>query len=212
MRRAAGQAVICEALSAYIFRPFYVPHDFKQAADQMLEFFEEEKELQQVFRHQVTKFQDDSELEAAAEAVVDAGGYILRLLDRLVSRANVQEFHRRVDEFLRRAAQVWVHEAQPASDIVQVTILMGEDEHMESYPEFGVRNAGKVGIANHTIVATLFPRITINGKMLHGGKVLWSDSPATIIARDQNPSPTLGRTGTLRKNGRRNSVTGRPAT
>lgn len=107
---------------------------------------------------------------------------------------------------------MWVLEAQRASDLVEVTTPATEDEQLETYAEFGSRNPGKAGDANHNIAATLFPRITINGKILHGGAVLWSDSPATMIARDQIPSPTLGRNGTYRKNGRRNSVAGRSAT
>ncbi|KND91851.1 hypothetical protein TOPH_03329 [Tolypocladium ophioglossoides CBS 100239] len=211
MRRAAGQAVICEALMAHIFRPFYIPDDFKQAAEQMLDFFNEEKEQQQIYRHQVTKLLDDEEMGAAADVAINAADAISRLLDRLVSSADVEDFRRKIEGFLSQAAQMWVLEAQGASDLVEVTTPVTEDEQLESYSEFGARNTGKAGDANHNIAATLFPRITINGKMLHSGIVLWSDSPATMIARDQIPSPSLGRSATYRKNGRRSSVAGRSA-
>ncbi|KND88518.1 hypothetical protein TOPH_06849 [Tolypocladium ophioglossoides CBS 100239] len=211
MRRAAGQAVICEALMTHILRPFYIPKDFKQAAEQMLDFFSEEKEQQRIFRHQVIKMLDDAEMEVAAATAINAAHAISTLLDRLVSPRNMESFRRKIEEFLIQAAEMWAVEAQGASDLIEVTTPESEDEQLESYSEFGARNTGKAGDANHNIAATLFPRITINGKILHGGVVLWSDSPATLIARDQTPSPTLGRSATFRKNGRRNSVAGHSA-
>jgi hypothetical protein len=43
MRCAAGQAVFCEALVDHVFCLFYVPRSFKEAAEQMLEFFEDNR-------------------------------------------------------------------------------------------------------------------------------------------------------------------------
>lgn len=100
MRRAAGQAVICEALTTHIFRPFYIPDDLKQAADQMLGFFDEDKEQQLIYRHQVSTLLDDAGMEAAADAAINAGNDVFRLFDRLVSFANVDDFRRNVEKFL----------------------------------------------------------------------------------------------------------------
>lgn len=96
MRRVAGQAVICEALTTHIFRPFCIPDDLKQAADQMLGLFDEDKEQQLIYRHQVSTLLDDAEMEADADAAINAGNDILRLLDRLVPFANVEDFRRKV--------------------------------------------------------------------------------------------------------------------
>lgn len=209
MRRAAAQAIICSALMTHIFRPFYVPSDLKQAADSMLEFFDEDKDQQLVYRHLVSALGEDARMEA--DAISLAGDEICRDLDRLIPPTKIEDFRRDVDLFLHQTAQIWATQCQTMVELIEVTTPASDDEELVSYPEFGARNNAKAVGGSHSIAATFFPRITVNGKILHSGTVLWSDSPATMIAREQVPSPTLGRNGTLRKNGRRNSIVGHTA-
>jgi len=72
-----------------------------------------------------------------------------------------------------------------------------KDEHRGTYPEYGSRHKDKAGVANHDVAAALFLRITINGRLLHPGTVLWSDFPAIMIAMDQMPSAAMERAATL---------------
>lgn len=211
MRRAAGQAVICEALMAHIFRPFYILDDFEKSAFQMLEFFSEDKEQQQIYRFQVARLTRDEDTEPSMEAVMSASAAIFMALDRLLPHARSEELHHKIERFLQRAAQTWVAEAQQASDLFEVTKPGTENGPPETYQEYGTRNIGNAGVTSHNVAAILFPQITARGQTLHVGQVVWSDSPAVMIAKDQIPSTTLGRTGTMRKNSRRNSVAGRPA-
>ncbi|OAQ68968.1 hypothetical protein VFPPC_05115 [Pochonia chlamydosporia 170] len=211
MRRAAGQAVICEALMAHIFRPFYISDDLKESAYQMLEFFSEDKEQQQIYRHQVLRIIEDEETEPTVEPVMNAGSAIFMALDRLVPSARLEEFRHKIERFLNRAAQMWVIEAQHASDLIEVMTPGTQNEPPETCQEYGVRNVSNAGTSNHDVAATLFPRIAVRGQTLHVGQVVWSDSPAALIAKDQIPSTTLGRAATVRRNGRRNSVAARPA-
>ncbi|KID83303.1 hypothetical protein MGU_09394 [Metarhizium guizhouense ARSEF 977] len=213
MRRAAGQAIICEALMAHIFRPFYIPDDMKEPASQMLEFFSEDKEQQQIFRYQVLKLLQDEDTEPLKDAVMEAGFAVSMALDRLISPARLEEFRHRIENLLCRAAKMWVIEAQQAGDLIEVMSPGNKNEPPpQTYQEYGIRSTVKGGTTDHHAAAILFPRMAVKGQMLHVGQVVWSDSPAAMIARDQVPSPTLGRAGTIRKNGRRNSVAGRTAT
>ena len=206
MRRAAGQAIICEALMGHIFRPFYVPDTLREAADQMLDFFAADSDHQLTYRHQVNTLLDSGDMEVATDAAFTAGDEIFRHLDRLIAPEKVEGFHQEVDTFLSQATEIWASGAQRAADRPVAMLPAISDEGVEAYADFGERNHGKAASGSHNIAATLFPRIVVNGKILHGGTVLWSDSPAIMIARDQNPTPILGRSGTLRKHSRRNSV------
>lgn len=208
MRRAAGEAVFCEAVVEHVFRPILVPNDFRQAAEDMLDFFQDETELQRMFRHLVNKSLGDAGFRAASAATYTTDT-IFTSLARFVAPARIDAFRCKVDEFSSQAAQVWVSEAQTAEDVVEVTMPEAKDEHLGTYPEYGVRQNGKVGAANHDVAAALFPRITINGRLLHPGTVLWSDSPAIMIAKDQIPSAAMERAATQRRSGRRNSMAGR---
>ncbi|KAF4126980.1 RNA polymerase Rpb1 C-terminal repeat domain-containing protein [Geosmithia morbida] len=198
MRRAAGQAIICQALMEHIFLPFYISKDLRQAADQMLDFFDE-KEKQMTYRYQITKLLIDEDVDAAVE---DASTEVCRHLDRLVPSENEQNLHRRVTDFLIRAANIWKTEGQTAADLLEITTPNTDDEGVETYAEFGERSNGKAAMESHKVAATLFPRIKANGKILHGGTVVWSDSSVVRTAKDQAPSTGLGRNGTFRKNSR----------
>lgn len=206
MRRAAGQAIISEALMGYIFLPFYVPETLREAANQMLDFFAADSEQQLMYRHQVSTLLDNGDIEVAADAAFTAGDEIVRHLNRLVAPEKIESFRQDVDAFLSQATEMWVSEGQRAADRLVVMTPASSDEGVETYTDFGERSNAKAASGSHKIAATLFPRIAVNGKILHGGTVLWSDSPAVMIARDQTPTPILGRSGTLRKSSRRNSV------
>lgn len=142
MRRAGGQAIIFLALTRHIFRPFHVSEEFREATDLMLQFFKRREE-QNIYRYQVMKFADDADMEMAMEAADKAAHFISSHLDRMVSTAKVGNFRRQIEDYLADAAEMWVREAQRASDLVEVIEARTDHELLESYPEFRSRNNTK---------------------------------------------------------------------
>ncbi|KAJ6437509.1 glycoside hydrolase family 79 protein [Purpureocillium lavendulum] len=129
MRRAAGEAVFCEATMEHVFRPFLIPDDFRQAAEDMLDFFQDERELQRIFRHLVNQLLGDADIRAVNAAAATTDTIFTSLA--------------------RQAAHAWVSEAQTAEDVVEVTMPGSKDEPLGSYEEYGARQNGKAGVANH---------------------------------------------------------------
>ncbi|KAI0126801.1 hypothetical protein BJ170DRAFT_684383 [Xylariales sp. AK1849] len=213
MRCAAAEAIIAQALLTHVFRPFYVldgPEGNMIAPEVVLDLFSADKRRQSIYRYQLLKMIEDDDVGSGTEAVVAvASNFIHGALDQLVSPPKLTLFHDQIEDLLQNASDTWFTYAQLSQDLVTADMPTIDDNHLESRVEYGTRSESvNSGNTKRTIVAPLFPRISINGSgaIPHHGTVLWLDQPAVLAAKTQLPLHEVAANGLQRRSGRRTSV------
>lgn len=184
MRCAAANMIITGAIMQHIFRTVYMPGTGCDAADLLVELFEDDQERQNICRCQLLQTSASSTNDQ--DIIFLATNQAYDLLVPWVPKEKQPLFQEQLEQHFITAVNIWYPRIQTSERLILATETRGTDPGVGLLDCYGARTNAQN--QDSGTLASLTPRVVLDGTdiVLHHGTVLWNDQKAVLSARAES--------------------------